>query len=194
VISLNKKLTELIAAPSGQAVNDVKTFQASNTGVAAANDPLAVPVKVSSALVAAAARREPGQGSGTELLNFGFARERAASKTRAYAFIRDIDLKNEQKSQYRVFIDCNYLSQATPIGDKHYVGTFGFFGDHAGHQDTKPSVAVDLTAALEKLYGSVAEAPDTLKVQILPVPRGKASVAETGNASPSRVEVAFVSP
>jgi tyrosinase len=194
VISLNKKLTELIAAPSGQAVNDVKTFQASNTGVAAANDPLAVPVKVSSALVAAAARREPGQGSGTELLNFSFARERAASKTRAYAFIRDIDLKNEQNSQYRVFIDCDYLSQATPIGDKHYVGTFGFFGDHAGHQDTKPSVAVDLTAALEKLYGSVAEAPDTLKVQILPVPRGKASVAETGNATPSRVEVAFVSP
>ena len=130
---LNRRLTALIAAPAGQAVSDVKTFQANNTATATPNDPLTVPVKVSAALVAATARRAPGQGSGTDLLNFSVAREQAASKTRAYAFIRDIDLKNEQKSQYRVFVDCDYLSQSTPIGDKHYVGTFGFFGDHAGH-------------------------------------------------------------
>jgi tyrosinase len=114
--------------------------------------------------------------------------------TRAYAFIRDIDLKNEEKSQFRVFIDCDYLSQATPIGDKHYVGTFGFFGSHVGHDNAKPSIAVDLTTAIEKLYGGITAAPDTLRVQILPVPRGKASVAQTGSAKPARVEIAFVSP
>lgn len=196
VSALNRRLTALIAAPAGQAVSDVKTFQANNTAIATPNDPLSVPVKVSAALVAATARRAPGQGSGTDLLNFSVAREQAASKTRAYAFIRDIDLKNEQKSQYRVFVDCDYLSQSTPIGDKHYVGTFGFFGDHAGHgpDNAKPSVAVDLTTALEKLYGSVTDAPETLKVQIIPVPRGRNSVAQTGTAKPARVEVAFVSP
>jgi tyrosinase len=195
VMSLDAKLNALIAAPAGQAVDKVKTFEAANATTATATQPLSVPVDVSAQLVSATAKRAAaGLGSGTVFLNFALTREAAASKTRAYAFIRDIEASNYLRTQYRVFIDCDYLSQSTSISDKHYVGTFGFFGEHTGHGDQKPSIAVDLTTALERLYGSAAETPSSLRVQILPVPIRRTSVAETGKAKPARVEVAFVSP
>jgi len=94
-----------------------------------------------------------------------------------------------------VFIDCDYLSLETPITDRHYVGSFGFFGGHGGHAgkgSRKPSVALDLTSAIQRVYGSVADPSGRIRLQVQPVPLRPKAKAD-GTAKPSRVEIAFVS-
>ena len=121
-----------------------------------------------------------------------------ASGTRALAFIRDIAFAQHRNTPQGVFIDCDYLSQATPISDPHYVGTFGIFGDHGGHAGeggkppAKPSIALDLTRAIKRVYGSATEPSGRIRVQILPVPY-KSTGGPAGTATPARIEVAFVS-
>jgi tyrosinase len=190
----------VFSAPAISAAVGVRTFEAANTQPALAMQPLEVAVPIDSGLVAAVARR-PSVGSGTELLSFERARATAASGTRALAFVRDIAATHDEGTQFRVFIDCDYLSQATPISDPHYVGTFGFFGppvahgggSGGGHGDANPSVVLDLTPAIERVFGSASTPPDRLRVQILPVPRGTSAAGATGTATPARVEIAFVS-
>jgi tyrosinase len=158
---------------------------------------LDISVNVDRSLVIAVARRRP-PSAGTELLDFNAAREQAASGTRALAFLRDVTVAQHQDTLYRVFIDCDYLSQDTPISDPHYVGTFGIFGDHGEHPGhggrpaAKPSIAVDLTRAIQRVYGSAVDPSGRIRVQILPVPNAP-KAGPIGTASPSRVEVAFVS-
>ena len=85
-----------------------------------------------SSVKAVANRQSPS--SGLETLSLEKARTLAASGPRAYAFLRDVDYAQQENTEYRVFIDCDYLSPETPITDRHYVGSFGFFGggSHAG--------------------------------------------------------------
>ena len=101
--------------------------------IATAEKPLDIPVEVDRTLVSAIARH-PSPSSGNELLNLNAVREQRASGTRALAFIRDIAVKEQENTSYRVFADCDYLSQATPISDPHYVGTFGIFGNPGAHK------------------------------------------------------------
>jgi tyrosinase len=194
VLNLDSRLRTVFAAPGVSAAVGVRTFEASNDQQAQPTRPLEVLVQVERSLVAAVSRR-PSLGAGAELLDVNRARAAAASRARAFAFIRDIAVANDQATQYRVFIDCDYLSQSTPITDDHYIGTFGFFGEHGeheGHAEAKPSIVMDLTPAIERLYGSAPEAPDQIRVQLLPVPRGKAELDQTGTATPGRIEIAFV--
>jgi tyrosinase len=201
VVASGSRIRTVFSAPAISAAVGVRTFEAANTQPALATQPLEVAVPIDSGLVAGVARR-PSVGSGAELLNFERARAAAASGTRALAFVRDIAATNEEDTQYRVFLNCDYLSQATPISDPHYVGTFGFFGPseaHGGgsgdghHDDANPSVVLDLTPAIERVFGSVQTPPDQLRVQILPVPRGTTAAAgAAGTATPARVEIAFV--
>jgi tyrosinase len=172
----------------------IAAFVAQNTQAATPAKYLEVPVEVSaSALTAVANRRSPS--SGLETLSLDKAREQALSGPRAYAFLRDIDYEKQENTEYRVFINCDYLSPETPITDRHYVGAFGFFGGHSGHggkESRKPSVAVDLTSAIQRVFGSAVDPTGRLRVQVQPValrPKGKVD----GTAKPSRVEVAFVS-
>jgi tyrosinase len=161
---------------------------------ATANKPLDIAVEVDRSLLTAVARRAPA-GAGSELLDFNSARERAASGPRALAFIRDIAVTQHQNTLYRVFIDCDYLSQGTPISDPHYIGTFGIFGGHQGHGGkpaARPSIVLDLTRAIKRVYGSATELTGRIRIQILPVPN-KSTAGPTGTAAPGRIEVAFVS-
>ena len=94
-----------------------------------------------------------------------------------------------------MFIDCEYLSLETPTTDRHYVGSFGFFGghgSHAGKESRKPSVALDLTSAIQRVYGSVADPSGRIRLQVQPVPLRPKAKAD-GTAKPSKVEIAFVS-
>src|SRR5262249_18461541 len=107
----------------------------------------------------------------------------------------DLDYADDANTEYRVFINCGYLSAGTPTTDRHYVGSFGFFGKHGGHGGTearKPSIGVDLTTAIQRVYGSAATPPEKLRVQIQPVPL-KPGAKGNGTTKPARVEVAIVS-
>src|SRR5262249_25135910 len=170
----------------------------SQNATATAEKPLEIPIEVDRNLMSAIARH-PSPSSGNELLNFNAVQEQRASGTRALAFIRDIAVMQHYNTLYRVFIDCDYLSQATPVSDPHYIGTFGIFGnpgEHAGHDKKSaafPSIAVDLTGAIKRVYGSATEHYGRVRVQIMPVSIRPAA-GPAGTATPSRIEVAFVSP
>ena len=197
IVALGDKLKTLFAAaPEVRSAAGIRTFTGPNTAqaTAAANQPLAIPVEIDRGLLTEVARRKPA-GVVHEMLDFSGARETAASGTRALAFIRDIAVAQVQNTLYRVFVDCDYLSPGTPISDPHYVGTFGIFGEHGGHADhgghARPSIAVDLTQAIQRVYGSATEVPGRIRVQLLPVPLWP-HAGPAGTAVPSRVEVAFV--
>ena len=158
---------------------------------------LEIPVDVdANALAPVVRRRSPS--SGLEFLSLTNARQQFISGARCYAFLREVDYAEHANTEYRVFLNCDYLSAGTPTTDRHYVGSFGFFGPQAGHgghggkEVRKPSLGIDLTSTIERVYGSAATPPGKLRVQIQPValrPTGKAD----GTAKPSRVEVAIVS-
>jgi tyrosinase len=193
VLALGEKLKTLYGTPNVTDAAGINTYTAKNDQqmIAAANKPLDISVNVDRSLVIAVARRRP-PSAGTELLDFNAAREQAASGTRALAFLRDVTVAQHQDTLYRVFIDCDYLSQDTPISDPHYVGTFGIFGDHGEHPGhggrpaAKPSIAVDLTRAIQRVYGSAVDPSGRIRVQILPVPNAP-KAGPIGTASPSRV-------
>ncbi len=196
VMALGDKIKTLFATPNVSSAAGIKTFTAPNVqqATARANKPLDIAVAVDRNLLTAVARRAPA-AAGSELLDSNTARERAASGPRALAFIRDIAVTQHKNTLYRVFIDCDYLSQGTPISDPHYIGTFGIFGDHQGHGGKpalKPSIVLDLTSAIKRVYGSATELPGRIRIQILPVPN-TSTAGPTGTAAPGRVEVAFVS-
>jgi tyrosinase len=184
------------AKPSG-----VASYAASVENPAATVDKyLEIPVDVdANALAPVAHRKSPP--SGFEALSLSNARQQYLTGARCYAFLRDVDYAEQANTEYRVFLNCDYLSAGTPTTDRHYVGSFGFFGSpgahgghggHGGMEPRKPSLGIDLTSTIQRVYGSAATPPAKLRVQIQPValrPSGKAQ----GTVKPSRVEVAIVS-
>lgn len=194
VLSLGDKLKILFATPDVKSAAGIKTFTTQNSeqAIATASKPLEISVEANRAEISAVVQRKP-VSAGNELLNFNAGREQAASGTHALAFIRDVTVTRPQATMYRVFIDCDYLSPDTPVSDPHFVGTFGILehGGHGGHA-SKPSFALDLTRAIQRIYGSATTIPDRIRVQILPLPN-KPAAGETGTVGVSRVEIAFVS-
>jgi tyrosinase len=196
VVAQYDKLKSLYAVPNLTTAKaaGIAAYVGANTLTATAAKYLEVPVQVETNELNTVAYRK-SLPSGYATLNLGKAREAAASGPRAYAFIRDIDYADHENTEYRVFINCDYLSPDTPVTDRHYVGAFGFFGGHGSHggrEARKPSIAVDLTSAIQRVYGSTGALNGRLRVQVQPValrPKGK----QGGTAKPSRVEVAFVS-
>ena len=171
------------AAPAG-----VQTAVVANTKAAAAGSPLEVAVTVPPAALSAVRSRTP-VGSGLDIMAFASAQEQAAKGTRALAFLRDVEISDPTGTMFRVFVDADNVSEATPITDPHYVGTFGVF--HAGgHDDHKalPSFALDLTEALERTDGG---ASGQIRVQVVAVP-ARAGEAAGGKARPAAVEVSFI--
>jgi tyrosinase len=188
-----RSIYEMSNLTEGRAAG-VTTYFAQNTQTATRDKYLEIPVDVTASSVQTVAnRRSPS--SGLETLSLDKARQLAVSGPRAYAFLRDIEYAQQENTEYRVFMNCDYLSPETPTTDRHYVGSFGFFGGHGGHagkESKRPSVAVDLTSTIQRVYGSAADAGGRIRVQVQPValrPKGKAD----GTAKPSKVEVAFVS-
>jgi len=180
-------LTEVKAA-------GVTAYFAQNTQTATRAKFLEVSVEVTASSVKAVANRQ-SPPSGLETLSLDKARTQAVSGPRAYAFLRDVEYAQQENTEYRVFMNCDYLSRDTPITDRHYVGSFGFFGGpggHAGKESRRPSVAVDLTSTIQRVYGSAAEPSGRIRVQVQPVPLRPQGRAD-GTAKPNKVEVAFVS-
>jgi tyrosinase len=196
VVDYQQKLKSLYAVPNVTAARaaGVTTFVAQNSQTATPGKYLEVLVDVEVNVLNTVARRKSAP-SGSAVLSLSKAREQAASGARAYTFIRDITFTEHANTEYRVFINCPHLSPETPSTDRHYVGAFGFFGghgSHAGNDSRKPSVALDLTGAIQRVYGGVAVTSPGLRVQLQPVALRK-SGKTNGTATPSRVEIAVVS-
>jgi tyrosinase len=194
----SNKFTGLWATPKGAArPAGIASYSASVTQPAATIAKyLEVPVDVDAAALAPVAAR-PSLPSGFEMLSLAAARQHYLNGPRCFAFLRDFDVGQNTNIEYRVFLNCDYLSASTPTTDRHYVGSFGFFGAHGGHaqgggEPKKPSIGVDLTTAISRVYGPSATPPGKLRVQIQPAalrPGGNAD----GSAKPASVEVAIVS-
>jgi tyrosinase len=194
--ALQTRITSLFAMPKANNAG-VSTFTAANSGgeSAAAGRPLALSVGVAPNLIGEVIRRKP-VSSGLGMLNFALAREQHATGTRAFGFIREVVVTQPTNALYRVFIDHPNPSAQTPTNDPHYVGAFGVLthashGSHSNKHGT-PSFVMDLTNAIQRVYGSVTTPPSRIRVQLVAVPN-KPSASEIGTASISRIEVAFVS-
>jgi tyrosinase len=173
----------------------VQKFSAPAQGAATPGKPLSISIPVDAALVTQVARRRP-VSSGRALLGFAAARDQRASGTRALAFVRDVAVTGPRQTEFRIFLDApeitTPITAQTPTTDPRYVGSFGVInhGTEGHGKHANPSFAVDLTAAIQRVYGSVPQAGGRIGLQILPVSSGDGKQA--GTARPSRVEVAFV--
>lgn len=70
--------------------------------------------------------------------------------------INDVKISNDEDFAVRVFLNCEYLSQDTPIEDPHYVASITFFGtqhNHNGNDHTSSTLnfVLDATPTLERL-------------------------------------------
>jgi tyrosinase len=198
VVASNEKLRAFFAGATLGAGSSagVPTYSAANTRQATAAQHLNIPVKVDAGVLGTVAHRAPVPSGAAAAFGLGSTRVALASGPRAICFIRDIASSDHEQTLYRVFLSCDYLSPQTPTTDRHYVGTFGFFGsqhNHAGGSNElrKPSIAVDLTQAIQNVYGSQPEPSGEIRIQIQPV-AVRPKVEKVGTATPAGVEVAVV--
>lgn len=66
-----------------------------------------------------------------------------------------------------VFVNCPYLAPETPYDDKHYAGSFSFFGPSAHHPS---EFLIDITDPLRKLAADGRLATSNIDVQLMPLP------------------------
>ncbi|MBV8850465.1 MAG: tyrosinase family protein [Methylobacteriaceae bacterium] len=195
IVSLQNKLTTLRTAPRNTDQNGIKTFTAApaQNATATAAKPLTVALNVDPNLVEAVTRHR-AVPSGFEALGMTAAREIRASGTRALVFLRDVAVTNPVDTQYRVFLDRPDLTPQTPATDPNYVGSFGVFvhGDKSGqHGHAKPSFVLDVTNAIQRVYGNAPPSDGRIKLQIQPVAT-RPNAGQVGTATPTRIEVTFV--
>jgi len=127
-----------------------------NTKTATVERPLSIPLSLPLGVVERVLRHNQ-LSSGLESLNFASAIESQVLGTRALAILRDVTVTGASETSFRVFIDAEGLNVSTPSSDPHYVGTFAELdhsGGHGGHTHAVPSYLLDLTDAIQRVYGS----------------------------------------
>ncbi|QDG76684.1 tyrosinase family protein [Labrenzia sp. PHM005] len=177
-------------APEG-VITQTKT----NFLAATALNPLDIAVPVSASQVAAALGESP---QSTETLRL--SSQIGDAPKQVIAILRDVPAPAADTAEYRVFVNCDYLSLEVPDTDPHYVTTFGFFGlagDHAGHghggtAKEPSSYLVNLTGALQRLARRGQVTGDDIVVQVLAYPRQGVSPQDAAPIVPGSVEVAIV--
>ena len=128
-----EKFNSLYVAPKGAAKPaGISSYSTAVTQPATIAKYLEVPIEVDAAALAPVAARQ-SLPSGFETLSLPAARQQYLTGARCYAFLRDFDVEKNTNTEYRVFVNCDYLSASTPATDRHYVGSFGFFGNHGSH-------------------------------------------------------------
>lgn len=184
MMALNEKFSVLFAASGTTPIPGIATVSVPNTAAATADRPLEIAIDVSPTALSAVKRRPPS-GPGLHAMA---EMESSAGGTHALAFLRDVVITDPRATLFRIFIDADGISAATPITDPHYVGTFGVFhASHMGHGKL-PSFALDLTDALQRTKSA---ATGKIRLQIVPV-TSDGDAGALGTAAPSSVEVSFV--
>jgi len=170
-----------------RAIDGLPRVRVKNEAVAEALNPAAIQVGVGQQSLASVGTVS-GARSGFEPVS--------ARSPEVIAFIKNIEATDQHVTAYRVFVNCDYLSQETPTTDPHYVTTFGFFGEHKmshdGNHKKPPSIGINLTATLQSLNRQKLLTGDDITVQILPVPTEGTPLEKTGTALPAEVEISIV--
>jgi tyrosinase len=135
-----------------------------NIPVARLNVPLDLPIKLNPVQNTALQRIKPS----TQLEDTSRA---VQAPGRIVAILRDIDPPKNTSLEVRVFVNAPPgLDPNTPIENRHYAGSFSFFGtEHADHGGGKPSYLLDLTATVLRLRELQPDIKDQINIQILPV-------------------------
>jgi hypothetical protein len=186
-------MERVFAMPPGGGAQGIEVFRAPVQRAATPVRPLEVPVTVPPRALGPLAVWD-GRAAGEELLHVARGRVDQTPMPRVIAIIRNIAVTGDRTTMFRVFLNAENVSAATPATDASYVGTFGFFGgtSHEGHGPENPSVMVDLTDAIGRLHAPHMPLPERLMVQVVPVPIQGASAADAGTAQPEAVEVVVV--
>ncbi|MBS0533044.1 MAG: tyrosinase family protein [Proteobacteria bacterium] len=102
----------------------------------------------------------------------------AVTPGRVLLFLRDVDPPAQGNVDVRVFVNNPDASPATSTEDRHYAGSFTFFGaEHAAHSG-KPSYMLDITRVVSRLDLAGIALTDQIKVQLVPLPIASAPGAE----------------
>ncbi|WP_028466395.1 tyrosinase family protein [Nisaea denitrificans] len=173
-------------------IRSVRTENAASAQVLA---PLDLPLQITSSEIAAAL----GESGATSSLPFVVTGQRPGAQKQIVAILREVTPPENTSSEYRVFVNCDYLSPDVPTSDPHYVGTLGFFGTstmhqgHGGHGDRKPpSFLINLTGTLQRLTRLGQIRKDELVIQVQPVPMESRSDKTVSPITPRSIEVAII--
>lgn len=194
-LALDEKLSSVIAATaSDAAIAGVTTVSTENSKAATASAPLSLPVKVPAGALEGIVSQPP-LPSGMETMDFDAAREEAASAPRVLAFLRDVEISDPKTTSVRVFLGKHDLTADTPATDPHYVGSFAVLdhsNDHHGANGHRPSPSfvLDLTDAIQRVYGTGHRDGEAIDLQLVPVGAGE---GKPGSVKPARLEIAIVS-
>jgi tyrosinase len=188
-LALSQKLGVLVATLGTGGPNDAAIVSVDNSKAATATAPLSLFVKLPVGALQAIGRRAP-TASGLETMNFSAAMEHSASGPRALAFLRDVKVTDPSTTSFRVFINGDNVSSNTPTTDPHFVGSFGVLDHGEDHsQHVAPSFVIDLTDAIQRVFGSNPPPTNEIQLQLLPVAIGDGKV---GTAIPARLEIAIL--
>lgn len=189
-VALNAGLDAVIRA-SGAPVAGATVAFVANTATATATTPLSVDVVVPANAVEAIVRRAPTV-SGMAASGAPRSSDDAAGP-RALALLRDVEITDPQTTSFRVFIDQDGLSPDTPDSVPNYVGTFAVLDHGAGHggaHRAPPSFVLDLTDAIQRVYGAGGAPARGVRLQLQPLSLVGGAI---GTATPATVEIAVVS-
>lgn len=120
--------------------------------------------------------------------------------SQVYALIQDI-MMGDNVQGIRVFVDRPDVTTDVPNADPHYVTSFTFLDHRAGHATAGghnvaaasnkhlPSVMVNLTDTLRRLYGFRRLKPGALTIQLIPIPASGVVLENVGKVVPGSVEI-----
>jgi len=139
------------------------------------------PIEAAKINVATVARAElaPPQTAALNKFSTAFARLNITAATaakpaqapgRVLLFLRDVDPPMSGNADVRVFINHPGPTAETSTQDRHFAGSFTFFGvDHADHGG-KPSYMLDITQLVNNLQLAGIDLAKEINVQLVPVP------------------------
>jgi tyrosinase len=123
-----------------------------------------------------------------------------ADGRRVLALVSDIKPPSNSVTEIRIFLNCDYLTEDTPVTDPHYVQTISFFGTsthaahsgHGGRSRRAPALTVDLTATLQRIGRAGDQVGNQIRVQFLPVIPGQSGGDGGSSIIPGKVEIVVV--
>ena len=173
------RILALLHSRPGAAVAGVQRFGGANTFAAT---PLKALDRQWTMSDAAIKSLTAANGGGTEVL----------------ALIQDIKI-GEHVTAFRVFVNRPDVTESVPNTDPHYVRTIAFLDHTGGHADTDahgmagqkqlPSVVVNLTGTLQRLYGSRRLEAGKVSIQLVPVPAAGVALEAVGTVVPASLEI-----
>jgi tyrosinase len=100
------------------------------------------------------------------------------ARGRVLVFIRDVEVPMDTNADVRVFINHPDPNIATSVEDRHYAGSFTFFGHGHAMHGGNPSYMLDITQTVNNLQIAGVDLAKEINVQLVPVPISGVAAAE----------------